>query len=86
MKAIPLSDNTVQRRIRDLSEDIKQQVIREIKCAPHGMFSLQVDESNDVSSCSQLFYAFVRYVKGDSIKEEFLLCCSLETNTIKLWM
>uniref|UniRef100_UPI0035901B2D zinc finger BED domain-containing protein 5-like n=1 Tax=Myxine glutinosa TaxID=7769 RepID=UPI0035901B2D len=39
-----------------------------------------LDESTDVSSCSQLL-AFVSYVKGDSITEEFLFCHSLERNT-----
>uniref|UniRef100_UPI00358ED38C zinc finger BED domain-containing protein 5-like n=1 Tax=Myxine glutinosa TaxID=7769 RepID=UPI00358ED38C len=75
-----LSNNTVQRRIADLSSDIKEQVIAEIKDAAFGLFSIQLNESTDVSSCSQLL-AFVRYVKGDSIKEEFLFCRSLERNT-----
>uniref|UniRef100_UPI00358F884D protein FAM200C-like n=1 Tax=Myxine glutinosa TaxID=7769 RepID=UPI00358F884D len=74
-----LSNNTVQRRIADLSSDITGQVIAEIKDAAFGLFSIQLDESTDVSSCSQLL-AFVRYVKGDSIKEEFLFCRSLERN------
>uniref|UniRef100_UPI00358E3DDC zinc finger BED domain-containing protein 5-like n=1 Tax=Myxine glutinosa TaxID=7769 RepID=UPI00358E3DDC len=77
---ISLSNNTVQRRIADLSGDIKEQVIAEIKDAAFGLFSIQLDESTDVSSCSQLI-AFVRHVKGDSIKEEFLFCRSLERNT-----
>ena len=34
-------------------------------------FNLQLDESTDVSYCSQLV-SFVRYVNGDKIKEEFL--------------
>ncbi len=45
---IPLSDNTVSRRIEEISTDIKEQVISEIKDT--GLFALQLDESNDVSS------------------------------------
>ena len=80
LRNISLSDNTVQRRIADLSRDIKEQVIAEIKDAAFGLFAIQVDESTDVASCSQLL-ALVCYVKGESIKEEFLFCCSLEKNT-----
>ena len=36
-------------------------------------FSLQLDESTDVSYCSQLV-CYVHYVNGNEIKEEFLFC------------
>ena len=36
-------------------------------------FSIQLDETTDVSQCSQLL-VFVRYVHADTIKEEFLFC------------
>ena len=36
LNTISLSDNTVQRRILDLSEDIKNQVVGEIKESPSG--------------------------------------------------
>jgi hypothetical protein len=49
--------------------DVKEQVLSEIKASP--IFALQLDESTDVSSCSQLL-VFVRYVKEGDIKEEFL--------------
>ena len=45
LNTISLSDNTVQRRILDLSEDIKNQVVGEIKESPSGWFCLQLDES-----------------------------------------
>ena len=44
------------------------------------MFSFQVDESTDVSSCAQLL-VFVRYTHSDDIKEEFLFCSQLDTTT-----
>ncbi|XP_040278289.1 protein ZBED8-like [Bufo bufo] len=43
-------------------------------------FSLQLDETTDVSNLSQLA-VFVRYVKDDVIKEEFLFCKPLTTTT-----
>ena len=44
------------------------------------MFSFQVDESTDVSSCAQLL-VFVRYIHSGNIKEEFLFCSELDTTT-----
>ncbi|XP_045109127.1 zinc finger BED domain-containing protein 5-like [Portunus trituberculatus] len=78
LNAISLSNNTVQRRISQISDDIREQVIQEIKRA--GLFSIQLDESTDVQSCSQLL-AFVRYVHDEDLKEEFLFCEPLEQST-----
>ena len=80
MQQIALSDTTVARRIEEMSKDIKDQVTSEIKAAQFGLFALQLDESTDVSSCSQLL-VFVRYVHAGKFKEEFLFCSTLETNT-----
>ncbi|XP_030765502.1 protein ZBED8-like [Sitophilus oryzae] len=53
------------------------QVVEELIASPFP-FSIQLDESTDVSQCNQLF-VFVRYVQQDtcSIKEDFLFCNSL---------
>ena len=80
LKAIPLSNNTVKRRIAAMSEDIKEQVITEINKSVFGLFSIQLDESVDVSSVSQLM-VFVRYAVGTSVKEELLFCSALNTST-----
>jgi hypothetical protein len=45
LASIPLSDNTIQRRIDDMAIDNKNQVIQEIKSAAFGLFSIQLDES-----------------------------------------
>ena len=68
---ISLSDNTVQSRILDFSEDIKNQTVEQIKVSPSGWFCLQLDESTDVSSCAQLL-VFVRYIYKFDFKDEFL--------------
>jgi hypothetical protein len=44
------------------------------------MFSIQLNESTDVTSLAQLL-VYVRYVYNDDIKTEFLLCKPLETTT-----
>lgn len=72
-----LSNNTVQRRISQMSDDIKEQVVQEIKSA--GLFSIQLSESTDIQPCTQLL-AFVRYVHKD-LKEEFLFCEPLGLST-----
>ena len=81
IQAIPLSDNTVQRRIALMANDIKEQVVTEVKDkALFGLFALQLDESTDVSSAPQLM-AFVRYVTEKNVKEELLFCSELKTTT-----
>ena len=44
------------------------------------LFAVQIDESTDVSSCSQLL-VFSRYIESGDIKEEFLFCEELKTTT-----
>ncbi|XP_074039984.1 zinc finger BED domain-containing protein 5-like [Leptinotarsa decemlineata] len=78
IKQISLSNTTIQSRICEMSADILATVISEIKESP--MFALQLDESTDVASCSQLL-VFTRYIKDDDVKEEYLFCKSLPTTT-----
>ena len=78
VNTISLSNNTVHRRISQLSDDIKEEVIQEIKRA--GLFSIQLDESTDVQFCSQIL-AFVRFVHDEDLKKEFLFCQPLEQST-----
>ena len=58
--------------------DVKEQVLIEIKASP--LFSFQLDESTDVSSCSHLL-VFVRYINSGDIKGGFLFCSACETTT-----
>ena len=45
------------------------------------MFIVQLDESTDVASCSQLLL-FIRYIHKEDVKEDFLYCNSVETTAI----
>ncbi|KAL1270838.1 hypothetical protein QQF64_029854 [Cirrhinus molitorella] len=75
---IPLSDNTVARRIDSISADILSQLISRIKNSE--FFSLQVDESTDVANLSNLL-VYVRYLFENTVHEDFLFCCPLATHS-----
>lgn len=79
IQAIPLSDDTIHRRISEMSQDICQQVIEQIKSSP-AKISLQLDETCDVANFSQLL-VFVRYICGKELKNEFLFCEPLQQTT-----
>ena len=48
-----------------------EQVIQEMKSAPLGIFSIQIDESTDVENCSHLL-VYVKYIYEGDFKDEFL--------------
>lgn len=74
---VPLSNNTVSRRIHDMADDVKNQLISYLrKC----WFALQMDESTDVAGLAILL-VFVRYQFDEDIREDLLLCEALESNT-----
>lgn len=77
VEAVPLSNDVIHSRIVEMSSNVLKQVIEELNASPFP-FSMQLDESTDVSQCSQLL-VFVRYEQHEtrSIKEEFLFCNSL---------
>lgn len=79
LQQVPLSNNIIRNRIVDISGDILDQIITDIKNSPLKV-SLQLDESTDVECCAQLI-VFVRYIKGKAIEEDFLFCKPLTTTT-----
>lgn len=78
LDAVPLSNNTIQRRISDISDDILSKVVKEIKNSKY--FCIACDESTDVASLSQLL-VFVRYINNGDFKDEILFCKPLELTT-----
>ena len=79
LSQIPLSNDTISNRIDKMSDDILAQMVSDLISSPV-KFSLQLDETTDVASLSQLA-VFVRYVKEDVKKEDFLFCQLLTTST-----
>ncbi|XP_035227366.1 protein ZBED8-like [Stegodyphus dumicola] len=72
LEAILLSKDVIHSRIVEISCNILKQNIDELKASPFP-FSMQLDETTEITNCSQLL-VFVRYVSADTIKEEFLFC------------
>lgn len=75
LKAIPLSDNSVARRIEMIAEDIKKQLLEQLTLC--GKFALQLDESTDVANMAQLL-VFIRYFLNEELHEELLFCHPLK--------
>uniref|UniRef100_A0A3Q3M9R7 DUF4371 domain-containing protein n=1 Tax=Labrus bergylta TaxID=56723 RepID=A0A3Q3M9R7_9LABR len=78
IKCIPLSNNTVSRRIHDISNNLEEELISRLKAAAD--FSIQLDESTDVSDCATLL-VYVRYVWGNEFLEDLLCCLNIPTGT-----
>lgn len=78
LSKIPLSNDTVHRRILEMSTDIEENVCR--NKLQDAYFALQVDESTDISNKAQLL-AFIRFIDGDRIVNQYLCCKELLTTT-----
>jgi hypothetical protein len=74
LEAVPLLNDVIRSRMVDFKH-----VIEELAASPFP-FSMQLNETTDISQCS-LLLVFVRYVHADVIKEEFLFCESLLETT-----
>ncbi|XP_072378039.1 zinc finger BED domain-containing protein 5-like [Diabrotica undecimpunctata] len=79
LELISLSNNTVQRRIDSMASNVKNKVINHVKSSD--FFSIQLDESTDVTNYAQLM-VYVRYIRENkTIKEDYLFCEPLSTRT-----
>lgn len=78
IEKIPLSNDTVKRRIVEMSSSIEEQLLLQLRECNY--FALQVDESTDITNMAQLL-VFIRFDYQSEVKEEFLFCKPLESNT-----
>ena len=77
--SVPLSGDTVNNRFADIANDILSQLIAQIQDSP-SRISLQFDETMDTKSIS-LLVAYVRFVKGNAIVDEYLFCQEMKKRT-----
>ena len=71
LESVSVSNNTVKNRIEEMSVDISDQVISEVKDSKYGFF-IQLDESTDVTNNAQLL-VYVRYTQDNAVKTELLM-------------
>lgn len=77
LSTVPLSNDTVSRRIKEMADNIKTELITRFR---NTKFALQMDESTDVAGLAVLL-VFVRYQYQTSFEEDLLLCKPLPSNT-----
>ncbi|CAH1996338.1 unnamed protein product [Acanthoscelides obtectus] len=77
IKRIPLSNNTVERRIDELSSDIQRFLCSYLQTTH---FSIQLDEST-LPDNAALLLAYVRFIMNQEIYEELLFARTLITDT-----
>ena len=70
IKLIPLSNDTVTRRIHMMANDIEKTICDILKTTE---FSLQIDESK-MPGNEALLLAYVRFIQEDNLVEEMLFC------------
>lgn len=77
LQNVPLSDNTISRRIQDMAEDINDQLIEKLI---GNDFAIQLDEATDSHNDAHLI-CYVRFVVNDVFHENLLFCKTIVGET-----
>ena len=79
LKAVPLPNNTISRRIDKISDDINDQLVAKMR---GNEFSLQLDEATTSTSNKDAYLiCFVRFINNnENIVEDLLICKPTLTN------
>ena len=77
-KTIPLSDDTIKRRIAEINDDVEMQLINRINSSDY--FSIQLDESTDNTN-KALLLMYVRYCSNEKMHSDLLFCRELPNRT-----
>jgi hypothetical protein len=78
LSKISLSNSTVKTRIDEISNDILAQILEKVQKSSY--YSIQCDETTDVSQLSQLL-VYIRFIGSSTIEEEMLFCKPLKSTT-----
>ncbi|XP_074980743.1 zinc finger BED domain-containing protein 5-like [Caretta caretta] len=76
---VPLSNNTLSRRINVMSSNVETTIVHRVKNSPY--YAIQLDASTDVANLAILLL-FVHYVNEGLVQEDLLFCRPLEERTI----
>ena len=79
LDSVSLSNDTLRRRVKEMSNDISNQVTAGIRASTFG-FAFQVDETTDVTNCCQLL-VYARYAEGNNVKTELMMSEELSETT-----
>ena len=77
LRAVPLSNDTVQRHIDEMSSDVLKQLVQILSISKH---SLQIDEST-LSDTETLLLGYVRFIHNMQTQEEMIFAISLPADT-----
>ena len=83
VKKVSLSNYTISRRIEDILSDLHCQICEHFEAPGNELsllWSLQVDESTNISGKAQLL-AFIRFIKDAQFLKEYLFCKDMKTTT-----